>query len=104
MNAKVLEHNLGWQEVQGQRDIAMKEKQSNFSISAHEPQPPGQHFVSDEEHLPRGGKGLILHYTLLPHGKHMGMGGIAHAKQKKKEKRAGSSCTHQFIPVPVGTR
>lgn len=36
MKAKVLEHDLGWQEVQGQRDIAMKEKQSNFSISAHE--------------------------------------------------------------------
>ena len=36
MKAKVLEHSLGEQEVWGQTDVA-KEKQSNFSISAHKP-------------------------------------------------------------------
>ena len=41
--------------------------------------------MSDKEHVPRGGQGLILHYTPLPQG--MGMGGIAPCKAEKERKK-----------------
>lgn len=54
---------------------------------------------TDDKHVLRGGKELILPYTLLP--QHLGTAGMAYAKQKKKRKRIPGHLSSQWLHTPV---